>query len=63
MKKYNCSCCDSIGYKRLKEYEIKMIDVIMVQRIMKTKIIVRNDDNIYLNMHGNKGLSKAYDMA
>lgn len=60
---YNCSCCDSISYKRLKEYGIKTIVCDNSTKDYGNKDIVDNDDNIYIDMHGNKGLSKAYNMA
>lgn len=61
---YNKLCSDSISYKQLRK--IGNIKVIVCDNSTKrnnNKVIVQKDNNIYINMNGNKGLSKAYNKA
>lgn len=60
---YNCSCRDSISYKRLNEYGVPTIVCDNSTKDYGNEDIVEKDGNIYINMHGNKGLSKAYNTA
>lgn len=60
---YNSKCQNSVSYKRLKE---KGIDIVVCDNSTSdygNKEIVENDHNIYIDMGGNKGLSKAYNAA
>ncbi len=61
---YNKNCNDSISYCCLKN--IKGLNIIVCDNSIsdyRNKDIVSADDNIYINMEGNKGLSKAYNKA
>lgn len=60
---YNISCNDSISYIRAKESSVKIIVCDNSTKDFKNKEIVESDGHIYINMHGNKGLSKAYNVA
>lgn len=61
---YNKNCNNSVTYKALKE--IKSINIIVCDNSTKdygNSAVVEADNNIYIDMHGNKGLSKAYNSA
>ena len=60
---YNTSCSDSISYQRLKEYGVRMIICDNSTSDYGNQKIVEADGNVYINMGGNKGLSKAYNAA
>jgi len=59
---YNKSCNDSISYTCLKE--IENLNIIVCDNSTAdfgNEALVNNDENIYINMNGNQGLSKAYN--
>lgn len=60
---YNASCQSSVSYRRLMENGIDIIVCDNSTRDYGNEKIVENDSNIYINMGGNKGLSKAYNAA
>lgn len=60
---YNSSCSDSISYRRLKELGVRTIICDNSTIDYGNQKIVESDGNIYINMGGNKGLSKAYNVA
>lgn len=60
---YNCSCLESTSYKNLKENGVRVIVCDNSTRDYGNKNIVESDGYIYINMNGNKGLSKAYNAA
>lgn len=60
---YNASCSDSISYQRLKEHGVRVIICDNSTSDYGNQKIVETDGNIYINMGGNKGLSKAYNAA
>ena len=60
---YNCSCLESTSYKSLKENGVRVIVCDNSTRDYGNKNIVESDGYIYINMNGNKGLSKAYNAA
>ena len=60
---YNSSCKDSVSYKGLKEKGIHIVVCDNSTSDYGNKNLVANDGNIYIDMKGNKGLSKAYNAA
>ena len=60
---YNTSCQDSISYNRAKDSSVKIIVCDNSTSDYGNEEIVKNDGNIYINMGGNNGLSKAYNAA
>lgn len=60
---YNCLCENSISYNRLKEKGIRIIVCDNSTSDLGNKNIVKSDNNIYIDMEGNKGLSKAFNAA
>lgn len=61
---YNKFCNDSLTYQQLNK--IKGLNIIVCDnstKDMRNKHQVINDQNMYIDMHGNKGLSKAYNKA
>lgn len=60
---YNTTCNKSISYIRARDNGLKIIVCDNSTRDYGNKDIVMADSNIYINMHGNKGLSKAYNAA
>lgn len=60
---YNKSCRDSISYRRANEHTLNIIVLDNSTSDYGNLEIVKNDNNIYINMGGNKGLSKAYNAA
>ena len=61
---YNTKCDDSITYSNLKK--MSNINIIVCDNstiVNDNKKTVCNDGYMYIDMHGNKGLSKAYNKA
>ena len=61
---YNKFCQNSLTYNELNR--IKGLNIIVCDNSTKdmgNKDQVINDNNIFINMNGNKGLSKAYNKA
>lgn len=61
---YNKCCVDSVSYNNLKQ--IKGLEIIVCDNStidFGNKEVVKNDNNHYISMGGNSGLSKAYNKA
>lgn len=63
---YNKNICDSITYGNLQKFQNKEVEIVVVDNSdSKTENYAYCNENgiHYINMHGNKGLSKAYNAA
>ena len=60
---YNKNIKDSISYKMLQKQQIPVIVCDNSTTFEKNEQIVKDDQNVYLSMNGNQGLSKAYNRA
>ena len=60
---YNKNIKDSISYKMLQKQQIPVIVCDNSTTFEKNEQIVKDNQNVYISMNGNQGLSKAYNRA